>query len=166
MAPRMVYLSMIYLLLEHFCRSEYDVSTRRLRAFITYWGHVCCLNKNAPIVSKSYLNKVKFICKNASSMWKCCTNQFVKINNTNYWFKKSIIKDYTRRFTQRMLHIMLHRIYKNCHQNTLNGTVTLHRILDCLITAYMWWRNELNSPPGSSSRPIRCQRHLVRQQRD
>ena len=33
---------LIYLLLEHFCRSEYDVSTRRLRAFITYWCHVCC----------------------------------------------------------------------------------------------------------------------------
>ena len=34
---------MIYLLLEHICRSEYDVSTRRLRALITYWCHVCCL---------------------------------------------------------------------------------------------------------------------------
>ena len=26
-----------------FCRSEYDVSTRRLRALISYWCHVCCL---------------------------------------------------------------------------------------------------------------------------
>ena len=31
-----------FLTLEHFCRSEY-VSTRRLRALITYWCHVCCL---------------------------------------------------------------------------------------------------------------------------
>ena len=34
---------MIYLLWSIFCRSEYDVSTRRLRALITYWCHVCCL---------------------------------------------------------------------------------------------------------------------------
>ena len=37
------YLSMIYLLWSFICRSEYDVSTRHLRALITYWCHVCCL---------------------------------------------------------------------------------------------------------------------------
>ena len=42
-APRMVYLSMIYLLWSIICRSECDVLTRRLRALITYWCHVCCL---------------------------------------------------------------------------------------------------------------------------
>ena len=43
MAPRMVYLSMIYLLWSIICRNEYNVSTRHLRALITYWCHVCCL---------------------------------------------------------------------------------------------------------------------------
>ena len=42
----MVYFSMIYLLCSIICRSDYDVSTRRLRALITYWCHVCCLRKS------------------------------------------------------------------------------------------------------------------------
>ena len=41
--PTIAYLSMIYLLWSIICRSEYDVSTRHLRALITYWCHVCCL---------------------------------------------------------------------------------------------------------------------------
>ena len=42
-APRMVYCSIINLLWSLIVIDEYDVLILHLRAFFTYWCHVCCL---------------------------------------------------------------------------------------------------------------------------